>query len=207
VSHHSFRPRKYRPLPAQKAPYRIFIDADACPVKPEVYRVAIRVGAEVFVVANQPLRVPQEPGLHAKAIIVSEGADEADKWIAEQIQPYDICVTADLPLAARCVDEGAYVLSPRGREWDASSVSGALASRDLMTSLREQDWGGTELPTGGPPPMTDRDRSAFLNTLDRLTQRARKAHLERQRQAQATQAQPSSGASLPSDSSSPSDEP
>lgn len=192
MSNHAFRPKKYRPLPTQKAPYRIFIDADACPVKSEVYRVAIRVGAEVFVVANQTLRVPQEPGLHAQAIIVSEGADEADKWIVEQIKAYDICVTADLPLAARCVDEGAYVLSPRGREWDANSVSGALASRDLMTSLREQDWGGTELPTGGPPPMSDRDRSSFLNTLDRLTQRSRKAHLERQRQAQTIYTQSSS---------------
>ena len=108
-------------------------------------------------------------------IVVESGADVADQWIADQIKAHDICVTADLPLAARCVDAKAYVLSPRGREWSADTVSEALARRDLMTSLREQDWGGLELPTGGPPPMTDRDRSAFLNTIDRLAQRSRRA--------------------------------
>lgn len=161
--------------PAQRAPFDIYVDADACPVKEEVYRVAIRYWSRVYLVTNQSMKVPQRLGLEAKLILVDEGADVADKWIAENIKPHDLCVTADLPLAARCVDAGGYVLSPRGREWSADTVSEALARRDLMTSLREQDWGGLELPTGGPPPMTDRDRSAFLNTIDRLAQRSKRA--------------------------------
>lgn len=168
--------KRKRPLPTQRAPFDVYVDADACPVKREVYRVAIRYRIRVYLVANQAMRVPQELGLDVKLIIVDDGADAADKWIADQIKPHDLCVTADLPLAARCVDAGGYVLSPRGREWSEDTVSEALARRDLMTSLREQDWGGTELPTGGPPPMTDRDRSAFLNTLDRLVQRAKRSH-------------------------------
>ena len=167
--------RSKRSLPLTRAPFDIYVDADACPVKNEVYRVAIRYRARVYLVSNQSLRVPQKPGLDAKLILVESGADVADQWIADQIKAYDLCVTADLPLAARCVDAQAYVLSPRGKEWSADTVSEALARRDLMTSLREQDWGGLELPTGGPPPMTDRDRSAFLNTMDRVVQRALKA--------------------------------
>lgn len=170
------RKNKYRPLPTRRAPFDLYVDADACPVKAEVYRVAIRNGARVYLVANQPMRLPEQLGLDVKLIVVNAGADAADKWIFEQIRPHDICVTADLPLAARCVDAGGYVVSPRGREWSEDTVSEALARRDLMTSLREQDWGGTELPTGGPPPMTERDRSAFLNTLDRVVQKAKKAH-------------------------------
>ena len=158
----------------ERAPFDIYVDADACPVKAQVYKVAIRYRARVYLVSNQSMRLPTELGLDAKLIVVESGADVADQWIAAQIKHQDLCVTADIPLAARCVDEGAYVLSPRGREWSVDTVSEALARRDLMTSLREQDWGGTELPTGGPPPMNDRDRSAFLNTLDRLAQRALK---------------------------------
>ena len=161
--------------PRARAPFDIYVDADACPVKKEVYRVATRYRSRVYLVSNQSLRVPQEPGLDVKLILVESGADVADQWIASQIKAHDICVTADLPLAARCVDAQAYVTSPRGREWSADTVSEALARRDLMTSLREQDWGGLELPTGGPPPMSDRDRSSFLNTMDRLVQRALKA--------------------------------
>ena len=168
--------RSKRPaIPLKRAPFDIYVDADVCPVKKEVYRVATRYRSRVYLVSNQSLRVPEQPGLDVKLILVESGADVADQWIAEQIKAYDICVTADLPLAARCVDAQAYVLSPRGREWSADTVSAALARRDLMTSLREQDWGGLELPTGGPPPMTDRDRSSFLNTMDRLAQRSRRA--------------------------------
>ena len=161
-------------LPRTRAPFDIYVDADACPVKKEVYRVATRYRARVYLVSNQSMRVPHQPGLDVKLILVESGADIADQWIANHIQPYDICVTADLPLAARCVDAQAYVLSPRGKEWKEDTVSEALARRDLMTSLREQDWGGLELPTGGPPPMSDRDRSSFLNTIDRLAQRSRR---------------------------------
>ena len=169
--------KRKKTRPTTPAPFDIYVDADACPVKAEVYRVAIRYAAQVFLVSNQAMRLPQELGLKVKMITVSSGADEADKWIAETIKPYDICVTADIPLAAKCVDAQALVLSPRGREWTEDTVSSALARRDLMTSLREQDWGGTELPTSGPPPMDQRARSQFLNTLDRLVQKSKKAHL------------------------------
>ena len=168
--------KRQRPLPSQPAPFRIYVDADACPVKPEIYRVAIRCAATVYLVSNQFMRVPEQLGLSVKVITVDSGENIADIWIAEHIRPHDICVTSDLPLAAKCVDAQAYVLSPRGREWNQDTVSASLAKRDLMTSLREQDWGGTELPTGGPPPMNDRARSQFLNTLDRLITKAKKAH-------------------------------
>ena len=159
----------------ERAPFDIYVDADACPVKAQVYQVAIRYRARVYLVTNQQMRLPSEQGLDVKLIVVASGADVADQWIAAQVKAHDLCVTADIPLAARCVDEGAHVISPRGREWSVDTVSEALARRDLMTSLREQDGGGTELPTGGPPPMTDRNRSAFLNALDRIAQRALKA--------------------------------
>ena len=169
--------KKKRSRPTTPAPFTIYVDADACPVKPEIYRVAIRCAAPVLLVSNQAMRLPQELGLTIKMITVSSGADEADKWIADNIKPFDICVTADIPLAAKCVDAQAFVLSPRGREWTEDTVSDALARRDLMTSLREQDWGGMELPTSGPPPMDQKARSQFLNTLDRLVQKSKKAHL------------------------------
>ena len=168
--------KRQRPLPKEPAPFNIYVDADACPVKPEIYRVAIRSGALVYLVSNQWMKVPEQLGLRVKQVTVNSGENVADMWIADHIQPHDICVTSDLPLAAKCVDAQAYVLSPRGREWTEDTVSEALARRDLMTSLREQDWGGTELPSGGPPPMNDRARSHFLNTLDRLITKSKKAH-------------------------------
>jgi uncharacterized protein len=168
--------KRQRPLPTEPAPFSIYVDADACPVKSEVYRVAIRNNALVYLVSNQRMRAPDQLGLRVKIITVSEGADVADQWIVEHIEPYDICVTSDIPLAAKCVDARAFVLSPRGREWTEDTVGAALAKRDLMTSLREQDWGGMELPTSGPPPMDDRAKSQFLNAIDRLIQRAKKAH-------------------------------
>lgn len=138
----------------------IYIDADACPVKDEVYRVAARYAVRVVVVANNPLWVPTAPLVE---LVVEKGFGAADDWIASVISAGDICVTADIPLAARCVAAGAVALDPKGRVLDANSVGEAVAVRDLMTDLREA--GGR---AGGPSPMTPKDRSRFLSELDRL---------------------------------------
>jgi hypothetical protein len=141
----------------------IFIDADACPVKDEVYDVAARLGLGVVVVANQRIGVPGG----AEMILVAEGPDAADDWIAAEIRPKDIVITADIPLAARCLEAGAFALGSNGREFTDDSIGGALATRDIKASIREA--GGA---TGGPPPLSARDRSRFSNELDRLVQRA-----------------------------------
>jgi uncharacterized protein YaiI (UPF0178 family) len=138
----------------------IYIDADACPVKEEVYRVARRYAVRVVVVANATLRVPTEPLVE---LVVRPGFGAADDWIAGQAGPGDIVVTADVPLAARAVEKGAVALDPKGRLLDADTVGEALALRDLMEGLRQA--GQT---TGGPAPMTPRDRSRFLSKLDEL---------------------------------------
>ena len=139
----------------------IYIDADACPVKSEVFRVAKRYRWGVFVVANQPIDGPASPLVFS--IMVGQGADVADDYIAERAAEGDIVITADIPLAARCLEEKARVLGPRGREFTEASIGDALASRALSEQLREM---GTM--TGGPPPMAARDRSAFLSALDTL---------------------------------------
>jgi uncharacterized protein len=169
--------KSYLPKRASEpAPFCIYIDADACPVKREIYRVAIRYWIKVFVVSNQAMRTPQELGLSIQMVEVEQGADVADLWIANHIQSHDICVTSDLPLAAHCIDENALVLTARGRMLDHDSVGQALATRDLMSDLRSQDWGNDGAARGGPPPMKDVDRSRFLNVLDRLVQQAIKWH-------------------------------
>src|SRR6516165_8809450 len=136
----------------------IFVDADACPVKDEVYRVARRCAVRVAVVANAPLRVPADPLVE---LVVRTGFGAADDWIAEQAGPGDIVVTADIPLAARCLTRQARVLSPKGRPFTDNDIGSALAMRDLMGALRQ---GGAA--TGGPAPMTAKDRSRFLAKLD-----------------------------------------
>ena len=142
----------------------IYIDADACPVKDETYRVAARYAVRVVVVANNPMGVP----VHLLVeMVVQKGFGAADDWIAEQIGPGDIAITADVPLAARCVATGGVVLDPKGRVLDDSSIGEAVAVRDLMTDLREA--GGR---SGGPAPMTPKDRSRFLSELDRLVNAA-----------------------------------
>ncbi len=138
----------------------IYIDADACPVKDEVYRVARRYGLSVQVVANAPLRVPAGPLV---ALVVRAGFGAADDWIAEQAGPGDVVITADIPLAARCLDKGARVLGPRGEPFTENDIGSALAMRDLLGDLRQ---GGAV--TGGPAPMTPRDRSRFLSKLDEM---------------------------------------
>jgi uncharacterized protein YaiI (UPF0178 family) len=145
----------------------IYIDADACPVRDEVYRVAERVGLEVFVVSNgsRPIRPSQNPSI--KMVIVAEGADAADDWIAERITPSDICVTNDIPLASRCLKKNARALAANGNVWTDNSIGNALAGREVGRYLRE-----TGVNTGGPPPFSKADRSRFLNALDAVVLRS-----------------------------------
>jgi uncharacterized protein len=150
------------------APIAIYVDADACPVKPEVYRVAERHGAKVFVVANSFLAVPQDPLV--ERVVVGGGFDAADDWIAERARRGAIVVTADVPLAARAVAAGADAIAPNGRAFTESSVGMALATRTLMQDLRA---GGAV--TGGPKPFTARDRSRFLSALDLAIVRLKRA--------------------------------
>jgi uncharacterized protein YaiI (UPF0178 family) len=149
----------------------IYIDADACPVKDEVYRVARRYALRVAVVANAPLRVPADALVE---LVVRPGFGAADDWIAEQAGPGDVVVTADIPLAARCLAKDARVLDPKGRAFTDNDIGGALAMRSLMDELRQ---GGAV--TGGPAPMTPKDRSRFLSKLDEMANAARKTALDR----------------------------
>jgi uncharacterized protein YaiI (UPF0178 family) len=145
----------------------IYVDADGCPVKDEVYRVAGRYGLKVWVVANDWLRVPEDPLV--TRVTVSEGQDRADDWIAERIGPGDVAITTDVPLAARCVQRGARALAPNGRLFSADSIGTDLASRNLMTALREAG----EIRGGGRP-FTRQDRSRFLGALDGAIQAIRR---------------------------------
>jgi uncharacterized protein YaiI (UPF0178 family) len=143
----------------------IYVDADACPVKDEVYRVARRYPVKVAVVANAPLRVPATAEL-----VVCQGFGAADDWIAERCGPGDVVVTADIPLAARCLERGARVLSPRGEPFTEGGIGAALGMRDLMDQLRQSG-----AVTGGPPPMKPKDRSRFLSALDEAVNAALRA--------------------------------
>jgi uncharacterized protein YaiI (UPF0178 family) len=145
--------------PQEPAAIRVFVDADACPVKPEVYRVAERYTLKVYVVANAFIAVPRADLI--ERVIVPEGPDVADDWIAERAIASDIVITADVPLAARCVRKGATVISPTGKLFTDDSIGMALATRDLLTDLRSA---GTT--TRGPPPLSRQDLSRFLSALD-----------------------------------------
>ncbi len=145
----------------------IFVDADACPVKPEVYRVATRYHLDVTLVANSWMRVPDERRIALE--IVDDGLDAADDWIVEHVQPHDIVVTADIPLASRCLKKGAHVLGSTGKLFTENNIGEAVAIRDLLTELR----GAGEI-TGGPPPLKKRDRSRFLQQLDEVIQSIRR---------------------------------
>ena len=138
---------------------RIFVDADACPVKSEVYKVAERYGLKVFIVANSFMNVPRSDMI--ERVIVPDGPDIADNWIAERAGASDIVITADIPLAGRCVRNGASVISPIGKPVDDNSIGMALATRDLMTDLRSAG-----AVTRGPPPLSRQDISRFLSALD-----------------------------------------
>lgn len=148
-------------------PLEIFVDADACPVKAEVYRVAERHGVKVFVVANAYIAVPRESFI--ERVVVPSGLDVADDWIAERVGRGSIVITADIPLASRCIKAGAEVIAPNGRAFTESSIGMALATRNLMDQLRSAGE-----VTGGPKPFSPRDRSAFLGTLDRTIVRLKR---------------------------------
>jgi hypothetical protein len=145
----------------------VYVDGDGCPVKEEVYRVAKRYGLRVSVVANSRMRVPSESLV--RLVVVSGSFDAADDWIVEHAGEGDVVVTADIPLAARCLKRGARVLDPRGRLHSESSIGDALLSRDIASHLR--DLGEM---TGGPAPFGRRDRSRFLQRLDDVVQAIRR---------------------------------
>lgn len=152
------------------SPIRILVDADACPVKEEIYKVAFRRNAPVSIVSNTRLRVPEHPLI--ERIVVSDAFDAADDWIAERAEGLTVVVTADILLADRCLKAGAAVLAPTGKPFTTASIGGAIATRAIMADLRA---GGDAV--GGPPPFTKADRSRFLQALDevlvRLEQQAR----------------------------------
>ena len=145
----------------------IYVDADACPVKQEVYRVARRYNLEVTLVANAWMRIPDEKGIRLE--VVAERSDAADDWIVAQVQPLDVVITADIVLASRCVNKSACVLGPGGKPFTEDNVADAVAMRNLMADLR----GAGEI-TGGPPPLQKRDRSRFLQKLDEMIQKIRR---------------------------------
>ena len=147
----------------------IFVDADACPVKQEVYRVANRYRLNVTLVANSWMRVPNESWIVLE--VVGGGFDAADDWIVEHVQPQDVVITADIPLASRCLKEGAHVIGTTGRPFTDNNIGEAVATRDLLSELR----GAGEI-TGGPPPLEKRDRSRFLQQLDEVIQSIRRKH-------------------------------
>ena len=140
----------------------IYIDGDACPVREEVYRVADRFNVIVHVVSNgsRPIRPPTDPRI--RMVTVAEGADVADDWIAERITATDLCVTSDIPLAARCLAKGARAIASYGKVWTDDNIGSALVGREIGYAMREA--GHT---TRGPAPMTKADRSKFLVALDR----------------------------------------
>jgi uncharacterized protein len=146
---------------------QIYIDADACPVKAEIYRVAERYGLKVFVVANSYINVPRDPRI--ERVVVTDSFDAADDWIAERVGKADIVITADIPLADRALKAGATVIGNTGVPFTASSIGMALANRELLSNLRAMGE-----VTGGPKPMSPRDRSRFLSALDEAVNRLKR---------------------------------
>jgi uncharacterized protein YaiI (UPF0178 family) len=145
-----------------------YIDADACPVKDEVYKVAARYAGPVKVVSNSFMMVPKDPLI--ERVVVDAGPDIADDWIAERAGPGDIVITADIPLAGRCLNAGAQVIGPRGDAFTEDSIGSALAGRAVAEHLRSLGE-----VTGGPKPFQPKDRSNFLQALDQAVQKAKRA--------------------------------
>jgi hypothetical protein len=149
---------------------KILVDADACPVKEEVYKVALRHGVSVTVVANMALRVPPHPLINR--VVVSDGFDAADDWIAERSDPVTIVVSGDILLAERCLKAGATVIAHNGKPFTQASIGSAIATRAIMADLRA----GADGITGGPAPFAKADRSRFLSALDEALVRLARAH-------------------------------
>ena len=146
----------------------IYVDADACPVKDEIYKVARRYATRVFVVANSPIRVPKDELI--EFVGVKGGFDVADNWIAERAARGDVVITTDIPLADRCLRQGARVLGPKGMEFTEDAIGDALATRALLDMLRQSgDFGG------GPAPFSKADRSRFLSKLDEVMNAVRRS--------------------------------
>ena len=141
----------------------IYVDADACPMKQEVYRVAERYGFEVTLVTNSWMRIPEDEKITLQ--LVEGGFDVADDWIVEAVRPDDIVITADIPLASRCIKKGASVLGTTGNAFTDDNIGHVLATRNLLSELRESG-----VRTGGPPPIQKSDRSRFLQSLDTMIQ-------------------------------------
>jgi uncharacterized protein len=154
-----------------RVPPHIYIDADACPVKQETYRVAERYGLNVTLVANSWMRVPEKKWL--KLFLVNDNLDAADDWIVENVRENDIVISGDIPLASRCLKKGALVLGMTGKEFTDSDIGTSLAMRDLLKELREA---GTI--TGGPAQFQKKDRSRFLQSLDQMIQRVKREEME-----------------------------
>lgn len=146
---------------------RIFVDADGCPVKLEVLRVAGRYGIQVSVVANSRMNLPADENV--EQVVVESGFDAADDWIAERVSEGDIVISGDIPLASRCLKQGAQVIDFKGKELTPETIGDAMASRELMAYLRESG-----ITTGGPPPFEKKDRSRFLHRLDEVIQALRR---------------------------------
>ena len=147
---------------------RLFIDADACPVKDEVYRVGARYGLHVFVVSNSWINTPREKWI--EQIVVDAGPDIADDWIAERAVTGDVVITADIPLADRCLKAGAQAIKANGQFFTDDSIGSALAGRMVGEHLRSMG-----VATSGPPPFGPKDRSNFLQALDQAVVRAKRA--------------------------------
>ena len=146
----------------------IYVDADACPVKAETIKVAVRHGLPVVFVANSWLAIPRAPGVRMQ--VVSGSFDAADDWIAGQVAADDIVVTADIPLASRSLKKGARVLGPSGKPFTGDNIGNALATRELMADLRAYGVGG------GPPPFSPRDRSRYLEALESIVRLSKSGH-------------------------------
>jgi hypothetical protein len=145
----------------------VYVDGDACPVREEVYRVADRLGLPVFVVSNgsRPIRPTGRPKVHL--VTVAATPDAADDWIADRITPADVCVTADILLASRCLAKAARAVAPNGKRWTTDNIGNALAGRELSRHLRELG-----VASGGQPPLSKQDRTRFLGALDAAMQAA-----------------------------------
>ncbi|MFO7854452.1 MAG: YaiI/YqxD family protein [Paracoccaceae bacterium] len=147
----------------------LYVDADACPVRAEAVRVGVRHGVRVLMVANGGIRPSEDP--RVEVVIVPEGADAADRWIAERIGPGDVCVTSDIPLAARCIEAGARALKPDGEAFTPANIGSRLAMRDLAADLRAAN---PLAAGGGGRPFAKADRARFLDALEREMRAAAK---------------------------------